>query len=403
MSPSTCRVEESALRVTRADGTLVFFAPVTSGSEHDPLPPGDWKVTSVGWHPVFHYNPDLFWDAKPRETKATIKPGPNNPVGVVWIESSLEHYGLHGTPEPSNIGHTESHGCVRLTNWDAARLAALVQAGNARAVSSDEAPPAARPRSGSRSSPALIVGCCVGARGRLAAARRTARRCPRAAAPRAAIRRPNRRCQSTAGALARRAAAVEPRAPPAARRRASSAQRDLRVPIDGMDVDALKGGFAERRGGGTRRTKPWTSSRRATRRCTPSKTARSRSCFQQGRRHHDLPVRSDRRFCYYYAHLERYADGMHDGQTVSRASHRLRRHVRQCAAQHAAPALRDLPADAAQHWWQGTAIDPYPRVPPRAPLASAGTRTTLSRRTDGRSARADAAGRASSVSSRSSP
>jgi lipoprotein-anchoring transpeptidase ErfK/SrfK len=121
--------EESALRATRADGTLVFFAPVSSGSIHDPLPPGDWKVTGVGWHPVFHYNPDLFWDAKPKDEKATIKAGPNNPVGVVWIALNLEHYGLHGTPEPGNIGHTESHGCVRLTNWDAARVAALVKPG----------------------------------------------------------------------------------------------------------------------------------------------------------------------------------------------------------------------------------------------------------------------------------
>lgn len=121
--------EESALRATRADGMLVFFAPVSSGSVHDPLPPGDWKVTGVGWHPVFHYNPDLFWDAKPKDEKATIKSGPNNPVGIVWIALNLEHYGLHGTPEPGNIGHTESHGCVRLTNWDAARVAALVKPG----------------------------------------------------------------------------------------------------------------------------------------------------------------------------------------------------------------------------------------------------------------------------------
>ena len=121
--------EESALRVTRADGTLVFYAPVSSGSTHDPLLPGEWKVVGVGWHPVFHYNPDLFWDAKPKDEKATIKAGPNNPVGVVWIALNLDHYGLHGTPEPGNIGHTESHGCVRLTNWDAMRVASLVKPG----------------------------------------------------------------------------------------------------------------------------------------------------------------------------------------------------------------------------------------------------------------------------------
>ena len=121
--------DESAMRATRADGTLVFFAPVSSGSVHDPLPPGSWKVTSVDWRPVFHYNPDLFWDAKPEQNRATLKPGPNNPVGVVWIGVNIEHYGMHGTPEPGHVGHTESHGCVRLTNWDAARLASLVRPG----------------------------------------------------------------------------------------------------------------------------------------------------------------------------------------------------------------------------------------------------------------------------------
>jgi lipoprotein-anchoring transpeptidase ErfK/SrfK len=121
--------EDSSLRATKADGTLVFFAPVTTGSVHDPLPPGDYKVKGVQWHPPFHYSPDLFWDAKPGDAKATIKPGPNNPVGIVWVDLSLEHYGLHGTPEPGSVGHTQSHGCVRLTNWDAARVAALVKPG----------------------------------------------------------------------------------------------------------------------------------------------------------------------------------------------------------------------------------------------------------------------------------
>jgi len=121
--------EDSALRATRADGTLLFYAPVTTGSVHDPLPIGDYTVRGVTWRPAFHYNPDLFWDASAGDEKATIKPGPNNPVGVVWIGLSLEHYGLHGTPEPGRVGRTESHGCVRLTNWDAARLAALVKPG----------------------------------------------------------------------------------------------------------------------------------------------------------------------------------------------------------------------------------------------------------------------------------
>jgi lipoprotein-anchoring transpeptidase ErfK/SrfK len=119
----------STLEVTAPDGKVIFSAPVTSGSEFDPLPIGEWKVTGVARRPAFRYNPDLFWDADPSHAKATIKPGPNNPVGSVWIDISKPHYGLHGSPEPSRIGKSESHGCVRLTNWDALRLAALVRPG----------------------------------------------------------------------------------------------------------------------------------------------------------------------------------------------------------------------------------------------------------------------------------
>ena len=121
--------EDSALRAARPDGTILFYAPVTTGSIHDPLPSGSYKVLGLRWRPAFHYNPLLFWDAVEGDEKATIKPGPNNPVGVVWIALSLENYGLHGTPEPGRVGHSESHGCVRLTNWDAARVAALVRPG----------------------------------------------------------------------------------------------------------------------------------------------------------------------------------------------------------------------------------------------------------------------------------
>ncbi len=112
-----------------AAGALAFYAPVTSGSERDPLPIGEWRVKGVARDPVFNYNPDLFWDGEPSDDKAKIPAGPNNPVGVVWIDLSKEHYGMHGMPEPSRIGHTESHGCVRLTNWDARHLAAMVEPG----------------------------------------------------------------------------------------------------------------------------------------------------------------------------------------------------------------------------------------------------------------------------------
>ena len=119
----------SALTVEDESGAVVFHAPVTSGSEHDPLPIGQWKVTTVQLRPVFNYNPDLFWDADPKHSKARIPAGPNNPVGVAWIDLSKEHYGIHGSPEPSRIGHTQSHGCVRLTNWDASRVAKWAQPG----------------------------------------------------------------------------------------------------------------------------------------------------------------------------------------------------------------------------------------------------------------------------------
>ena len=110
-------------------GHTLFYAPVTTGSEHDPLPLGEWKVEGVQRNPQFHYNPELFWDADPSHSKATIKPGPNNPVGLVWIDLSRPHYGLHGTPEPARVGKGTSHGCVRLTNWDALKLASLVRPG----------------------------------------------------------------------------------------------------------------------------------------------------------------------------------------------------------------------------------------------------------------------------------
>ena len=120
---------EGLLRVYDGDSKLIAQFPVTTGSEHDPLPLGEWTIKGVSRNPDFHYNPDLFWDASSKDEKAVLKPGPNGPVGVVWIDLSKEHYGIHGTPEPQTIGRTESHGCIRLTNWDAARLAQMVSAG----------------------------------------------------------------------------------------------------------------------------------------------------------------------------------------------------------------------------------------------------------------------------------
>lgn len=117
------------VRVLDASGKLVALFPATIGSQHDPLPIGTWKIRGVAKLPSFHYNPDLFWNAGAKDDKAKLPPGPNSPVGVVWIDLSKEHYGIHGTPAPEMISRTSSHGCIRLTNWDAAKLAQMVRPG----------------------------------------------------------------------------------------------------------------------------------------------------------------------------------------------------------------------------------------------------------------------------------
>jgi lipoprotein-anchoring transpeptidase ErfK/SrfK len=113
------------------DGVVLARFPATTGSAHDPLPLGNWKINGVAWNPPYNYNPDLFWDAEVTEKKEKLAPGPNSPVGVVWIDLSKPHYGIHGTPVPSTIGKTSSHGCIRLTNWDATELAKMVTPGMA--------------------------------------------------------------------------------------------------------------------------------------------------------------------------------------------------------------------------------------------------------------------------------
>jgi len=128
---SVVRVDEATktVRVEAPDGSVAFQAPVTIGSTHDPLPKGEWRIVGTAMLPVFQYNPELFWDADATHAKAKIAPGPNNPVGVVWIDLDKAHMGFHGTPEPGTIGRSQSHGCLRLTNWDAMRLASLVGRG----------------------------------------------------------------------------------------------------------------------------------------------------------------------------------------------------------------------------------------------------------------------------------
>jgi lipoprotein-anchoring transpeptidase ErfK/SrfK len=119
----------SVLMVYDSEGRVIYYAPVTSGSEHDPLPFGNWVITDVVRNPTYNYNPALFWDGDQANPKVKIAPGPNNPVGVVWMGINVPHYGIHGTPEAGEIGHSQSHGCVRMTNWDASIVAGLVKVG----------------------------------------------------------------------------------------------------------------------------------------------------------------------------------------------------------------------------------------------------------------------------------
>jgi lipoprotein-anchoring transpeptidase ErfK/SrfK len=112
-----------------AEGKLVAFYPASIGSKDKPAPSGEFKVKAVERNPVYHYDPRFAFKGVKAKHKFNIQAGPKNPVGLVWIDLSAPTYGIHGTPSPEKIGKTESHGCIRLTNWDALDLAAMVHRG----------------------------------------------------------------------------------------------------------------------------------------------------------------------------------------------------------------------------------------------------------------------------------
>ena len=120
---------DKVVRVFGEGDRLVAQFPATMGSAKDPLPLGEWKVNSIAFYPPFKYQPQLFWDVPDDEPEQLLPPGPNGPVGVVWIDLNKEHIGIHGTNSPETIKRAESHGCVRLTNWDAARLTQMIDNG----------------------------------------------------------------------------------------------------------------------------------------------------------------------------------------------------------------------------------------------------------------------------------
>jgi len=131
--PSVGRIEvdKSANQVRAYDraGRLEAAFPATVGSTERPAPSGQWAVRAVAPRPDYTYDPSRLTFGDKTQGKLTIPPGPNNPVGSTWIDLTAPTYGIHGSPDPTLVGKTASHGCVRLTNWDAAALGKAVKKG----------------------------------------------------------------------------------------------------------------------------------------------------------------------------------------------------------------------------------------------------------------------------------
>ena len=121
---------ERVLFVLDQDGQPAAGFPISIGNEdNDPLPLGSMAIKNAVDNPSFTFDPKLLKTAPQDAEKAEIAPGPNNPVGTIWLGLSKPHWGIHGTPEPAKVGHSESNGCIHLTNWDAERLAKVIKVG----------------------------------------------------------------------------------------------------------------------------------------------------------------------------------------------------------------------------------------------------------------------------------
>ena len=121
---------ERVLFVMDKDGKPAAGFPISIGNEtNDPLPIGVMAIKNAVDNPTFTYNPAILKNAPKTAEKVDIAAGPNNPVGTVWLGLTKPHWGIHGTPEPAKVGHSETNGCIHLTNWDAERLAKIVKVG----------------------------------------------------------------------------------------------------------------------------------------------------------------------------------------------------------------------------------------------------------------------------------
>lgn len=117
------------VRALAKDGAIIASYPASVGSEEKPAPSGTLKVVRIAHGPTYTYNPDFKFRGQTTDKAVTIAAGPNNPAGSVWIALNEKSYGIHGAAEPSKVGKVGSHGCVRMTNWDALALAKLVRRG----------------------------------------------------------------------------------------------------------------------------------------------------------------------------------------------------------------------------------------------------------------------------------
>ncbi len=159
--PSVTRIDVDklghAVRAYAVDGTLVAFYPASIGSQEKPAPSGRFEIRRIAHNPDYTYNPKYAFKGVKTKHPFTIAAGPNNPVGSVWMDLSYEGYGIHGTPRADLVGKTQSHGCIRLTNWDAEDLASMVSKGTEVNFLDAPAPEAVASQRSPNAAPALTT------------------------------------------------------------------------------------------------------------------------------------------------------------------------------------------------------------------------------------------------------
>jgi len=342
-------VTTSNLRLIDPNGNLLFYAPVTAGSQMDPLPLGTWKVVGVGRNPKFHYNPDLFWDAKATDTKATLPAGPNNPVGVVWIDLDAPHYGLHGTPEPSKIGYTESHGCVRLTNWDALRLANLVAPGTPVVFQQDESGSQEQTPSQPEANPQTQESKAA------PPSQPSPQKVPEKPPP------PKNSNGKSSGLTEIIQRIFQPQQPPPNQGDVSILKKKkLTLPVKGIALEQLTDSFYDSRGGHRHEAIDILAPRNSpVLAVEDGRIVKLWLSVPGGITIYQFdPTES---YAYYYAHLERYADQIKEGTWVHRGQ--VIGYVG--TSGNAPPGTPHLhftifKLTPEKHWWQGQAVNPYP-------------------------------------------